>query len=78
MSRPRPDFVQVRLSAAGRTLAGEGVVRISSAHLRYQFAGEKPVEVLRRGDWPMLRNECNAEGELLFELAEEPTPQGAS
>ena len=78
MSRPRPDFVQVRLSAAGQLLAGASPLRIGTAHLRYEFAGSTPVEVLRRGEWPMLRTESNAGGEPLFELAEQPTPEGAS
>ena len=68
--RPRPDFVQVRLSAAGRQLAGAAPLRIHTAHMRYQFAGAQPVEVLRRGEWPLLRHEVNAAGEPLFELAE--------
>ena len=68
--RPRPDFVQVRLSTQGRTFAQGGALRIHTAHLRYAFEGDTAVEVLKFAEWPTLRRECDAEGNPLFELAE--------
>jgi hypothetical protein len=69
--RPRPDFVRVRLSAAGLQFAGDTVLRIHTHRMRYAFQGSTPMEVLRFAEWPALQKEVNLAGEPLFELAEE-------
>jgi hypothetical protein len=69
--RERPDFIQVRLSEAGRKFAGAaGVVRVATVHMHYLFEGDTAVEVLRRGEWTTLQRDCDAEGNLLFEAVE--------
>ncbi len=45
--KPKSDFVNVRLSEAGRAFAGEhGVVRVANAHMGYSFSGDAPQRVL--------------------------------
>jgi hypothetical protein len=66
--RERRDFIQVRLSAAGRVHSG-GALRIATQHWQYAFADDKPVEVLRVPEWTVMRLECDAEGVALFEEA---------
>ena len=67
--RPRPDFVQVRLSEAGLQFANGAPLRIHTAHLRYAFDGATPVEVLKFAEWPLLSRECDPNGKPMFELA---------
>ena len=70
MARPRPDFAMVRLSEAGRRLAGEhGVLRWANSRRHFSFEAGIAVEVERSFEWnALLRNE-RFEGEPMFEEA---------
>ena len=59
--------MSVRLSAAGRELAGPGAaLRIATVQMHYVFADDAAVEILR-SEWPALRAECDPKGAPLFE-----------
>ena len=64
-----PDFVNVRLSAAGKAFAGpSGKVRIATAHMHYIFVGDTPQRVVYRGDWTKTLSSTKWESKCLFEL----------
>lgn len=74
--RERKDFVQIRLSEAGREHAGSGeTLRVATMHMHYVFVGEEPVEVLR-SEWKVLQHDCDAEGQALLE--EVPAAEAAA
>jgi hypothetical protein len=70
--KPMPDFVNVRLTEAGRAFAGEhGVVRVANAHMSYLFEGDQPQRVVYRGEWTSILSAEKHEGKPLFEIVEE-------
>lgn len=70
MNKDRPDFIDVRISDQAIALLGEdAAVAIQNAHMSYMFHGRTPVEVQRRGEWPLLRMEMFND-QPLFQEAE--------
>lgn len=66
----KSDFVNVRLSEAGRTLAGpNGKIRIANAHMDYSFSGDAPQRILT-SEWRKVLSIERCAGELMFELAD--------
>lgn len=64
----KSDFVNVRLSAAGRAFAGEnGTVRIANAHMTYKFSGNKPQRVLT-SEWSKILSAESYQGSPMFEI----------
>jgi hypothetical protein len=73
MAPNNSDFVEVQLSAAGIAAAGEnGTLRITAAHMSYQFAPGQPVRVLT-SEWAKVLSTEQLKGQLIFELAPEST-----
>ena len=69
-----PDFVNVRLSAAGKKFAGDsGKIRIANAHMHYVFEGDTPQRVVYRGDWTRTLATTRVESECLFEIVPDAT-----
>ncbi len=69
-----PDFVNVRLSAAGKAFAGpSGKVRIATAHMHYIFEGDAPQRVVYRGDWTKSLASTKHGTDCLFELVPDAT-----
>jgi hypothetical protein len=66
--RPRPDFVTIQLSEAGRRMAGEaGTVGWANGRRHFHFVAGEPQEVERSFEWNhMLRHE-RFEGEPILE-----------
>jgi hypothetical protein len=64
------DFVDVQLSAAGIAAAGgqKGSLRITAAHLSYQFKPGARVRVLT-SEWAKVLSKHKLKGQLIFELA---------
>lgn len=72
MARPRPDFVQIRLSEHGRRMAGEhGVVRWANSRRHFEFQAGIPLEVERSFEWNATLKHERFEGEPMFEEVEE-------
>jgi hypothetical protein len=70
MAKDRMDFINVRLSAAALDLHGHAErIRIINAHCDYIFTGDSPVEVVRRGEWDMLRHHLMQDGSPMFQEA---------
>lgn len=63
------DFVNVRLTDAGREFAGpNGSVRIANAHMSYQFSGDTPQRVLT-SEWTKIFSTEKCQGvALMFEI----------
>ncbi|MBN9614412.1 MAG: hypothetical protein BGO25_05560 [Acidobacteriales bacterium 59-55] len=69
----KSDFVNVRLSVAGRAFAGDnGVVRIANAHMNYKFAGDKPQRVLT-SEWTKILSTEQIDGSPMFEIVPQST-----
>ena len=68
MNRPRPDFVMIRLSEAGKRMAGEaGTVGWANGRRHFHFVADVPQEVERAFEWNyLLRHEMFA-GEAILE-----------
>jgi hypothetical protein len=67
------DFVQVQLSAAGITFAGEGAtVRIANGHYSYFFTPGNPVKVLS-SEWRRSLSLKNFQGTPILEVAPAPS-----
>jgi hypothetical protein len=68
------DFVQVQLSAAGITFAGQGAtVRIANAHFSYVFTPGQPVRVLS-SEWRRVLSLKTYQGASILALAPVPAP----
>ena len=69
MMNPRKsDFVQVRLTEAGR--ATHGRVHVANAHMSYVFEGDQEQRVIYRAEWlPTLSREM-VDGKPMFEIVE--------
>ncbi len=64
----KSDFVNVRLSDAGRTFAGSnGKVRIANAHMDYTFRDNASQRVLT-SEWTKIFAIERCEGGMMFEL----------
>jgi hypothetical protein len=64
----KSDFVNVRLSDAGRNFAGpNGTVRIANAHMNYKFNGDQPQRVLT-SEWSKVFSAEKYDGNPIFEL----------
>ena len=72
MSREiKSDFVNVRLTAAGRKFAGEqGQVHVANAHMAYDFVGEGTQRVVRY-QWTQTLSRELADGAPMFEIVDE-------
>jgi len=73
MIRPgvKSDFVEVRLTEAGRKFAGEnGQVHVANAHMAYDFAGESTQRVVRY-QWTQTLSRELVDGAPMFEIAED-------
>ena len=67
-AQSKSDFVNVRLSVAGRAFAGDnGVVRIANAHMSYKFASDKPQRVLT-SEWTKILSTEQVQGSPMFEI----------
>jgi hypothetical protein len=73
MTRPRPDFINIRLSAAGLKRAGEaGTVGWANSRRHFHFAAGEIYEVERSYEWNhLLRHEFYEGQPLLEEVLEE-------
>ncbi len=70
MAKPRPDFINVRLSdAALKQLGKNASVRVVNAHADYTFTGTNAVEVLRKGEWSSLLRDTLDNGQPMFQEA---------
>lgn len=77
MSRSRPDFVDIRLSAAGVKLAGEGgVVRFANGRRHFEFAAGVVQEIERSYEWNALLRHELVGGEPIFEVVPEAVQEG--
>ena len=75
MARPRPDFVQIRLSEHGRRMAGEhGVVRWANSRRHFEFQAGIPLEVERSFEWNHLLKHELFHGEPILEEVLEDEP----
>jgi hypothetical protein len=74
MSRMRPDFVDIRLSAAGLRMAGaDGRVYWANGRRHFEFKGGDVQEVERSYEWNHLLRHERFEGQpILEEVPEEP------
>jgi hypothetical protein len=69
MANVPSDFVNIQLSAAGIAAAGaNGALRITAAHLSYQFTPGAPVRVLT-SEWSKVLSRETLKGKTIFELA---------
>ena len=67
------DFVHVKLSAAGKKMAGEaGVLRLVVGRGHFLFKGDEVLRVTRAYEWEVLLKDETFQGEPMFELAEQP------
>lgn len=65
------DFINVKLSAAGERLAGEGKsVRINTSRREFAFEVGKAVRIERSYEWNKLLKDDKFEGEPIFEIVE--------
>ena len=71
MSRERPDFATIRLSDAGKRMAGEhGVIRWANGRRHFAFTAGEPQEVERSYEWNHLLRHELYQGEPIFEEVE--------
>jgi hypothetical protein len=73
MTKARPDFLNVRLSEAGKRMAGEhGVVRWANGRRHFTFKAGEAQEVERSYEWNhLLRHEVFEGQPILEEVPEE-------
>ena len=77
MSRARPDFVDIRLSAAGKRLAGDhGVVRFANSRRHFEFRADQVHEVERSFEWQGLLRHERYQGEAILEEVPEADDAG--
>lgn len=78
MAAAKSDFVNVRLSDAGRAFAGEhGIVRIANAHMNYAFTDDKQQRVLT-SEWAKVLSTVVFEGKSVFEIVADQAQQPAA
>ena len=78
MTKRRPDFVQIRLTAEGEAFA-HGQIRVSSRHLDYAFKPGQAQEVVERYEWShVLSRMTTPEGKPVFELVTDDEPTAAT
>jgi len=66
------DFVHVKLSAAGKKMAGEaGALRLVVGRGHFFFQGDEVLRVTRAYEWEVLLKNETFQGEPMFELAEQ-------
>jgi hypothetical protein len=77
MSRPRPDFVTIRMSAAGVRMAGEhGVIRWANGRRHFAFEAGKEQEVERSYEWNHILRHEMFEGQPILEEVLETDSSG--
>ena len=75
MSRPRPDFVNIRLSEAGLRMAGDaGTVGWANSHRHFHFKAGEVQEVERSFEWNHLLKHELFHGEPILEEVLEDEP----
>lgn len=79
MSRARPDFATIRLTEAGKRMAGDhGVVGWANSHRHFEFRAGEEHEVERSFEWNALLRHERFKGEpILEEVLEEIAEQSA-
>jgi hypothetical protein len=78
MADVNSDFVEIQLSADGAAMAGEnGSVRITAAHLSYQFAPGARVRVLT-SEWAKVLSRETLQGKTILELSPPLAPGAAA
>ena len=71
MSNARPDFVSIRLSEAGKRMAGEaGTVGWANGRRHFSFKAGEEQEVERSFEWNHLLRHERFEGEAILEEVE--------
>jgi hypothetical protein len=80
MSKARPDFATIRLSDAGKRLAGEhGVIRWANSRRHFAFKAGESQEVERSFEWNhLLRHELFQGAPILEEIEEAEEESGSA
>ena len=74
MARPRPDFANIRLSAAGLKMAGEaGTIGWANGRRHFHFVAGETQEVERSYEWNHLLRHEKFEGQPILEEVPEET-----
>jgi len=71
------DFVQVRLTEAGRELCGEGTYRVIRGHHDFEFRRDEIQRVTKAFDWHKVLATEIRDGKPMFEIVE-PTAEQPS
>ena len=67
-TRPRPDFVNIKLSAAGLRMAGEaGVIGWANGRRHFKFMAGEEQEVERSYEWNHILRHEKFQGEPILE-----------